>query len=242
MKRIAIFQKDIPAIGLFTRINTQGDEFSLVQQFIDYYCDVFIQNNKKDNLAVFIEPRISSGFPDIIFASYLPSIMNNWSEARKKLDINDLKVLSQILLTNGTTGIRLLSDLKLSEGQLLISLEKLLDAKLILYSSKMHYWKPREIRDIFSITKLISVEAKINNVGRLMQQSIINTWFASQSYALTKTANPQNDTIKTFSECGIGLYCKKSSFQKILEAKKLALPSSYLSLQFNEWIGNSLAI
>ena len=32
-----------------------------------------------------------------------------------------------------------------------------------------------------------------------------------------------------------------ASFRKIVEAKKLASPSSYQSLQFNEWIGRTVA-
>ena len=64
---------------------------------------------------------------------------------------------------------------------------------------------------------------------------------ASQSYALTSTSNPQSSTIKKFERQGTGLYCKKRSFRKIVEAKKLASPSSYQSLQFNEWIGRTVA-
>jgi len=48
--------------------------------------------------------------------------------------------------------------------------------------------------------------------------------------------------MKKFSDNGIGLYCKSKVFKKVIEAKKFPLPSSYLSLQFNEWIGNFLAI
>ena len=88
---------------------------------------------------------------------------------------------------------------------------------------------------IYNIKKLISVEAKMTDIKKVAEQSLINTWFASQSYALTSTSNPQSSTIKKFERQGTGLYCKKRSFRKIVEAKKLASPSSYQSLQFNEW-------
>jgi len=240
LERITVLENDMPQIGLFTRTITQGDEYELVKQFVEYYCHQFQRNNKKLNLAVFIEPRVSSGFPDIVLASYLPSIVNNWSDERKNLTVNDLKILSHLLLTRGVNGSHLISSLKLPEKQTLTSLEKLLDAKLISYRNKC--WRPRELRDVFSIIKLISVEAKINNINRVVEQSLINTWFASHSYALTNVSKPQNETLKAFSQHGIGLYCKKKSFQKILEAKQITLPSSYQSLQFNEWIGNNLAV
>lgn len=99
----------------FTRNITQGEEFTLVEQFIDFYCEQFLRNNKKCNLAIFIEPRVASGFPDIVFAPYLPSITDNWSDARRKLDVNDLKILSHLLFTNGVDGARLIAALKMPE-------------------------------------------------------------------------------------------------------------------------------
>lgn len=240
MDRITVIKNNIPQIGLFTRTITQGEEFDLVLQFVDYYCSQFIRNNKKCNLVVFIEPRLISGFPDIVFASYLPDIMENWSPQRKKLDVNDLKILSHLLSTNGVGGEHLISTLRLPEKQTIISLEKLLDAKLISYCNRR--WQPRKVRDFFRIRKLVSVEAKINNVNRLVEQSLINTWFSSHSYALTNVSKPQSETLRTFSKHGIGLYCKKNSFHKMVDARKIAMPSSYLSLQFNEWIGNNFAV
>jgi hypothetical protein len=35
------------------------------------------------------------------------------------------------------------------------------------------------IRDIFSITKLVAVEAKMSNLSKVVEQSFLNTWFAS---------------------------------------------------------------
>ena len=99
MERIEIFEKNVPNIGLFTRTATQGEEIELVKEFIEFYCDRFLKNNKVNNLAVFVEPRVSSGFPDIVFATYSPDILENWSKEREKLDIYDLKVLSHFILS-----------------------------------------------------------------------------------------------------------------------------------------------
>ena len=59
-------------------------------------------------------------------------------------------------------------------------------------------WKPVDIKKIYNIKKLISVEAKMTDIKKVAEQSLINTWFASQSYALTSTSNPQSSTIKKF--------------------------------------------
>lgn len=238
MERIEIFDRNMPDIGLFSRTTTQGEEIELVLEFIDYYCSVFLKHNKINNLAVFIEPRVASGFPDIVFASYSPKIVDNWSEEREKLDTYDLKVLSHLLLSKGCSGSQLISDLKFSEKQVAQSIEKLLDAKMIIRMDKV--WKAKELNKIYSIKKLISIEAKMTDMKKVVEQSLINTWFASESYALTSVCNPQGNTLKNFREQGIGLYCKSRGFKKVVEAQKLSLPSSYLSLQFNEWIGKAM--
>lgn len=239
MERIHLFDKDIPAIGLHCRTSTQGEEFDLVKEFIEYYSTKFLRDNKVNNLAIFIEPHIVSGFPDIVFASYSPAIMDNWNQSRKGLTTIELKILSYLLMNAGVSGDRIISTLKMPARQTLISLEKLLDADLITRKNKV--WSPNKKSRIYSISKLISVEAKTTNMNKVVDQSFINTWFASHSYALTNTMSPQVGTIKKFSDNGIGLYCKSKAFKKVIEAKKFPLPSSYLSLQFNEWIGNFLA-
>lgn len=234
-----MFDHNIENIGLFTRPTTQGEELELVEEFIDYYIHAFLKNNKVNNLAVFVEPKVASGFPDIVFASYSPKILDNWSEEREKLTVNDLKVMSHLIMTGGSTGNDLISGLKMSEKVTLQSIENLLDANLIC---RVHgLWKPVDIGKIYNTKKLVSVEAKMTDMKKVAEQSLINTWFASQSYALTNSVNPHSCTIKNFERQGIGLYCKKKSFKKIVEARKLSLPSSYQSLQFNEWIGKTVA-
>jgi hypothetical protein len=91
------------------------------------------------------------------------------------------------------------------------------------------------------LTKLIAVEDKLNDISKVIEQAHLNTWFASHSYALTNSTRPQGETIKTFSRYCIGLFCEDKRFKRVVEAKQYTLPSSYLSFQFNEWIGKSIA-
>lgn len=239
MSRIMIIKNSCPDIGLYTRPATLGDEYLLVEQFIEYYCHVFIRNNKKNHLAVFVEPRIDLSFPDLVFASYLPSISDNWSDKRERLDVYDLKLLSYLYTTENILGAKLISKLGFPEKQTITSLEKLMDTKLISYRN--HSWRVRKLRDVFSLTKLIAVEAKLSDMRKVVEQTHLNTRFASHSYALTNSTHPQSDTIKIFRKFGIGLYGKCSQFYKIVEAKEYNLPSNYISFQFNEWIGKALA-
>lgn len=240
MSQVIILKNSNPGIGLYTRNATIGEEYAMVEQFIDFYCSKFVRDNKKNKLAVFVEPRIDSGFPDVVFASYRPSILDIWSNEREKLDVSDLKLLSFLCYTPNATGDIIISKLGLPERQTLKSLEKLIDAKLVV--RRNNCWRVRNIYDIFSITKLVAVEAKLSKVSKVVEQSFLNTWFASHSYALTNAVNPHNDTVQSFSQCGVGLYCRGKQFKKVVDARQYALPSSYLSFQFNEWIGRTLAM
>jgi hypothetical protein len=239
MTQVMVLKNSNPSIGLYTRNATQGEEYALVEQFIDYYCSKFTRANKKTNLAVFVEPRIVSGFPDVVFASYRSSILDNWSTKREKIDACDMKLLSFLCCTPNASGDKITAKLGFPERQTIRSLEKLLDANLVLRRSG--YWRTRNKRDIFSITKLVAVEAKMNNVSKVVEQSFLNTWFASHSYALMNATNPHSDTVKSFSKCGVGLYCRGQQFKRVVESRQYALPSSYQSFQFNEWIGKTLA-
>ena len=237
MKKVEIFDTCRPEIGLYTRNVTEGDENKLVLQFIQYYCKYFKQTNNKENLAVFIEPRIETGFPDVVFASYLPTILDNWTDERNKLDLFDLKLLSFLYSTKNQNGTKIITKLGFPEKQTLISLEKLMDAKLIIYRTGC--WNIKKLKDIFSITKLVAVEAKLNDICKVAEQTFRNTWFTSHSYALTNSTMPREETVSMFTKYGIGLFCKGKSFNEVIEAKKYNLPSSYLSYQFNEWIGKA---
>lgn len=237
--RVMMLDHNIKSIGFYTRAITEGNELELVKEFIDYYIHVFLKNNKANNLAVFVEPRVASGFPDIVFASYSTKILDNWSDTREKLDTNDLKVMSHLISSGGCTGNDLMTGLKLCERAVLQALENLLDSKMVWRSQGL--WKPVDMKKIYHVKKLVSVEAKMADMKKVAEQSLINTWFASQSYALVNTANPQTSTIRSFEKQGTGLYCKRKGFKKVVEAQKLKLPSSYLSLQFNEWIGRTAA-
>lgn len=70
MERISVINQSLPEFGLYTRTSTKGIELDMVKSFIDYYCNQFLETNKNNNLAVFIEPRISTGFPDVVFVTY----------------------------------------------------------------------------------------------------------------------------------------------------------------------------
>ena len=156
MDQVMLLKNGYPDIGLYTRNTTPGSEYRLVEQFIDYYCSVFLRGNKKTQLAVFVEPRIDSGFPDVVFASYLPSITDNWSEEREKLDIFDLKLLSYIFDVKTVKGTTIITKLGFPEKQTIASLTMSINN---VYASLLSFFK-------FSFSKVFTnsknVEISVN--------------------------------------------------------------------------------
>ena len=238
MDRVTCFREGNSLIGLQTRKQTEGVELKLVEDFIQYYTQIFLRNNRKKNLAIFVEPKMASGFPDVVFASYQPDSFQNWSEARKKLCADDLRVLSYLMHARQAKGASVIKKLRMDGSAVVTSLEKLHSADLIRLNNGL--WRPNRTQDYFGITKLVSVEAKIGSPAKAMSQSLVNTWFASHSFALLDAAAPQTQTQRAFRERGIGIYCRGDQFYKAVDAQRLPLPSSYQSLLFNEWIGNSI--
>lgn len=79
-------------------------------------------------------------------------------------------------------------NLKLPEKSTLQSLEKLLDAHMDI-SFEGNVGTGSTEKNI-QYKKLVSVEAKMNDMRKVAEQSLINTWIASQSYAVTSISNP----------------------------------------------------
>ncbi len=238
MNRILTIKNSTSGIGLLSRTSTEGAESDLVAEFIEFYCSRFQRYQKNQNLALFIEPRLESGFPDIVFAHYTPAFMDSWNDVRNDLDIGDLKVLSFLIQTRGANGKDIVTKLGLPETQALHSLEKLLDSQWIARSGRS--WKPSGMRSHFGLKQLVAVEAKIGDIGKVSAQAVANTWFASHSYALTGTSVPRQSTLDALSNLGLGLFCKGQGFRKALGAKVRSLPSSYASLLFNEWVAKTI--
>lgn len=239
MSELQIFGENQKNIGLYTRTNTLGKEYDLVQEFISYYQEHFFRYNKKNHLAVFIEPKIESAFPDIVLASYDSATFKHWKSIRNKLNTQDLKILTVLIKTKGCNSTYL-TELGFSDKKILESVEKLIDCEMIVRTKQK--WRACKLDSYFGIKQLIAVEAKISDIKSVYSQTVMNTWFASESYALTLTKKPHEQTKELFNSRGLGLYTKSDSFKKVVSAKKMGLPTSYASLQFNEWIGKSLNI
>lgn len=229
-------------IGYQSRKVTLGPEYDLVKNFIHNGLDGNGYSFRSDQLAIFIEPRIDSGFPDIVLAEFRAGFYDCWKEARNELTCNELKMLS-LLYSLGAVDFNMLrSVMRISPVSAAESLELLYDAELIERDRGMRKWRPLPINKTFGIKRLIAVEAKICNSQDVLNQAALNRWFASESYALTPT-KPDTAFVERARRAGIGMVSatRQKTFRRCVKPRQLALPSGYASWQFNEWIGRRLS-
>lgn len=103
-------------------------------------------------------------------------------------------------------------------------------------------WKAEKLKNIYSIKKLVSVEAKISDMKKVAEQSLINTWFASQSYALTNIEKPQEVTLNNFKNRVLVYTANGMGLERWSKHKNLLChPVTYLCSLMNG-LGNRLQV
>lgn len=231
MQKILHFKRNTPSIGLLVRRSNPGPERNFIRRFVDRVKSEY--RNESKHLAIFQEPSLATGFPDVVFVEYNPRAYEHWAPSRFSLGQNDLKVLHHIFHAKGTTSKELERLLGLDPSRLLRILEVLLDAKLIRRYAKEWHTSNRD--RIFALYKIIAVEGKINDMKSAFHQAWVNKWFASESYILTPSFYQNRDE---FKKIGVGIFTfHDRKIERVQAAKKLDLPHSYASWMFNEWVG-----
>lgn len=232
MREILLFNHTDLSIGYHSRTSTQGAEINMVHSLIEQVTS----ENSHNNLAVFIEPQLESGYPDIVFVEYSNTSKNMWTESRCKLSIIDLKILYQILQVNSISKHKIHELLGYDINQINKSTQLLRACNMISISSTGQYVRKKPLKTFFRLRKIISVEAKMDKWLNVIEQSFTNQWFSSESYILLNKYPPyQCESICL--EDGTGIILKTdNNFHFVSSSSIRKLPVSYVSLLFNEWI------
>ena len=81
------------SIGYHARKVTLGPESDLVKAFLESGLEGKGYSFASERMAIFIEPKIDSGFPDIVLAEYKPGFFEKWRDARNEIKSDQLKML-----------------------------------------------------------------------------------------------------------------------------------------------------
>lgn len=227
-------------IGLHTRTTPRGPEAELIDLFLAQFHESKVESKKK--YALFYEPLIPTGFPDIVIAEYREDAFQSWASARKSLTIIDLKLLHYLYFVHGASAERIITQLALSKAILLESIERLLDANVIVRKSQT--WQPLSIKQTYGITAIRTIEAKLGKWDRVLKQAFLNKWFASESYVMLPVVAPSEENHFKANSKGIGIFSltkDRKHIRRYAKAERMSLPTCYASWLFNEWIGRRIA-
>lgn len=236
MKIIEIIGRN-EQIGLLTRNGAHGPEKELVDSFVKNIPQCF--HWQKGAVVIFHEPRMETGFPDLVIVRYLPEVFKYWVESRSSLNPMDMKILHYLSNLQGADASTLMATLGIPAKSLLSSIERLLDAGVITRSKTK--WKAEALNHIFGVRSIVAVEAKIKNWTNAFHQSQLNLWFASEAYILSPVEKPSQLIISRLRDSGIGIFLLNGNHVRRAQGTRInRIPSSYGSWMFNEWIGRYL--
>jgi len=227
----------LAAIGLSTRAPQEGPERELVTSFLSRGIR---QRHRGAYVTAFVEPRLETGFPDIVIAHWRPRAFAGWNNSRPPLGATDVRILHFLHGVRGADMETLCRMLDPRQARLADSLERLQLAQLVRLRGDV--WVPRALSRTFGIRDLIAVEAKVRDWRRALEQASLNKWFASRSYVLMPISSVGDSVLRHAKDLGVGVIarCDDEEMKELLESPVDGVPRSYGSWLFNEWVGRSI--
>jgi predicted transcriptional regulator len=212
--------------GLSFRRSRSGPEQELVDWFLEQDA---IRPGQGERVTIFREPRVASGFPDLVAVVWEESIASRWNSARRNLTASDLRVMHHLAVT-GPVEMEVLT--RLFRSQVERSLERLLLAGMVHYSERK--WQGRPLPNIFAARRIVAIEAKVSEWRAALDQAFLNTWFTAESYILVPTLPRKTQLLDAALQRGIGVLCKEHGAWNFAPSATRT-PRSYASWLFNEW-------
>ena len=219
---------------LKVRTRTAGAELDFVRSFVELLVGSCC---KRDSVALFLEPRIDSGYPDLVQVVYSPGFVERWVPERDLLDDGDLKTLAYLADVGFTSAEAATTALGAPERRIVARMERLCCCGMARRTA--NGWRPAKRANYFGVKSITAFEAKMSAPGAVLRQALMNTRFASASCVLLASKSPTAATRSEFARFGIGLRAG-SSFEELVRAEHRRLPNSYVTLKFNEWVGSQL--
>jgi hypothetical protein len=209
------------------RASNDGPEKDLVAEFVG---KLPFRMRPGRRHAIFVEPWLESGAPDLVYVEWKPAVVTRWRSVRASLGLQDIKLLQ--LLYSRRWQLRDIEDLL--GPALLPAIEKLSRAGLLLLKGR--YLQPTTLARAFAATRIVAIEAKVSQWSRAIEQAHLNTWFASESYILMPRKPRSSRILERAKAAGIGVWVMNAVPTRVLSPRRHRLPASYASWQFNEWL------
>lgn len=210
-----------------SRRSPDGPERELINRFLEKN---LLRIPRGCRLTIFREPRIPSGFPDLVLVIWKESIARNWVPSRAEIQARDVRLMHQLLTTDWQQP-SMRCDTRIKS-----SLERLEAAEMIRKSGNK--WSARPLSVTFAAQCIIAIEAKVKEWRGALDQAVVNTWFASCSYVLVPHIPKRSQLLQQAASMGVGVLTQ-DALETDLACTRSWEPRSYVSWMFNEWAWRS---
>ncbi len=217
----------------------QTKELELLHSFKD--SDFFEEytSNLVGNYTFLEEPYTGFGFPDMVLLVWNDKIQKNWNSERNNLTVNDIKIVQHLYNCNeGRTIVDMVAELGFSERQLIKILTNLNLANIV--ENHADYWHLNAIEDIFFVENIVTIEAKLKNWRKALQQAANSEYFSSQVFSLFPDNTINNELLNCYSNTDIGVITYNQNYEIVKPANRKNLPITINGWLFNEFIGRML--
>ncbi len=218
--------------GIKGRTPRPGPEREMVRGFLRI---LPLKHKRNQNITIFEEPRLQSGFPDLIAVYWHEPTAMQWDSARAGISGKDFRLVHLLAKHGPQSEGRLdyLFQLKVRE-----ILEKLADVGLV--SEQKGKWQASSLNKTFAVRRIVAFEAKMSDWRTAIEQAALNKWFASESYILLPRALKERTILDAARRVSVGIWVAGES-HPMLECPpdNAQQPISYASWLFNEWAWRS---
>lgn len=230
-----IFNNSDSQIGYVARTSTQGKELDMVNRYIEFLVEKYSKMKSK-KAAIFIEPQIDTGYPDIVVVEYhsCPNLM--WNSHRRNLNSKDFKILFYIQKQKNLSLLEISETLGYPIEIVQKSIDRLSDCDLVHLNKNKTCVRNVALKKYCRISKIIAIEAKIDKWNEAIRQANNNIWFSTESYILLNKESCSTAITEICQKNGLGIILVNGKIETVLKGDKRPFPVSYSSLQFNEWI------
>lgn len=206
---------------------TTGPELSLVQQYVETGLP---SPEPGECLTVFLEPQLESSFPDMVAVYWNHHKVESVRRATcpRKLE---MRIAHWLSLSGEDTESAVV---KRFGGHARKAVRHLLEANII--EDFGHRIATRPPSELFAVSRIIAVEAKMSDWQCGLNQALQNTWFASESYLLLEKS-ASTCVHQAATKLGIGVVAADVPIDYAESvSRREALPHSYGAWLVNEWI------
>jgi hypothetical protein len=226
---IVDYRTMVPSVGAAFRRARPGPESDLVQQFLN---EIPVIVPDGCHATIFCEPRLASGFPDLVVVIWNRAATRRWHPRRANLLREDIRLLHYLYL-HGRAFVTPDSLTAVFRRGLAASLDRLRAARLIQERNRRYAALP--LYQAFAARRIIAIEAKVSEWSSALDQAFRNQWFASESFVLLPRRKATKHLRNIAKSRGLGICCPGDTIVTKTSSLARIRPRSYVSWLFNEW-------